>query len=667
MKSGFAINIDIPVGATHPEKFHQVNDEKPGADFIVSRNRDGSVASFYRERTWNLSAYHPEEKPSILNFEFWTNGTSTKKREDLIEESKLIVFILMWLRNGPSLSIGTLRNYLIVINELARHCENTNLEFRELLADENKLWRFVESQNSGWIIQTLGSLLPHLTQNKFGFELVGEKFIQAIKARGMQYRATLNQHSPIPTRIYSEIISQLTGFISTWNTVANDMLSIAKTCNDNPMAGRCLTNQIKIASTLGLPRVEHPTFSNILTKKCLDYFQTKKITQTVTGLSGVLTEAQLACKLTIQTFTGMRDDEAISLPYNCLKIQKINGIEHYIVLGRTTKLNNSRRKPTQWITNIDGYKAIKAAQQIAETIYSTFSIYKKGLESDATKYPLFASIGYLGLTGARLKPEDGRFRPNKIGLTRFPRLRKLLEPIITKHDISELERIDPHRAWRSEEHFQIGKPWRFTSHQLRRSLALYAQKSGLVSLPSLRRQLQHITNEMSLYYSRGSIYAKNFIDDKEHFGSAWQETKFESEGLSYILNVILSDDVLFGGHAQWVKNKFQGPNGTVVFDRERTIQQFKRGEIAYRETLLGGCTSTEPCKQPALKWINTDCIENGCRNLVCHSSKLDMVIAAQEKLVNSIDKNLVEYRTEKSDLDILIKAREKAVRINSKG
>ncbi len=98
-------------------------------------------------------------------------------------------------------------------------------------------------------------------------------------------------------------------------------------------------------------------------------------------------------------------------------------------------------------------------------------------------------------------------------------LRKRLEPIIEDADIRELEHIDPHRAWRSEEKFHLGKPWLFTSHQLRRSLALYAQRPGFVSLPSLRRQLQHITNEMSRYYAKGSSFAENFIgDDKEHFG-----------------------------------------------------------------------------------------------------------------------------------------------------
>src|SRR5258706_10613078 len=131
----------------------------------------------------------------------------------------------------------------------------------------------------------------------------------------------------------------------------------------------------------------------------------------------------------------------------------------------------------------------------------------------------------------------------------FTGFRVLLQPIIEEADLRELEQIDPHRAWRSEERFKPGIPWTFTSHQLRRSLALYAQRSGLVSLPSLRRQLQHVTEEMSRYYARGSTGAKDLIgDNKHHFGCDWQDAQPVSAAMSYLQNVLLTDEVLFGAH-----------------------------------------------------------------------------------------------------------------------
>lgn len=657
--------LDLPVGAIPPDIFYESSDNIPTDSFIVSRNRDGSVASTYGETSWNLTAYHPEGKPSFLYFVYWDSGDTTQTRKILMSESRLILFSLMWLRNGPSLSIGTLRNYLTVVKELARYSEKNLCRIKDLLSDEKKLWIFVESQNSGWLIQALGSMLPHLTNIKHGFMNVGDKFLQAIRTRGMQYRDTLLQHPPIPTRIYSSIIDQLTESIFEWESVAEDMLRIVKTCKENPLAGRDITHQCNRARKLGILRKKHLTFTQLASENSLEYISKKGLNPNVKSLSTLIAEIQLVTKLTIQAFTGMRDDEALSLPYNCLQTNTSNGINHYIILGRTTKLNNGHVKRTRWVTNIEGYRAVKVAQKIAEAIFAVFHINIESISTHTNKYPLFVSVGYLGFAGTMLSPKEGRFRPSKIDLTRMSRLRSRLQPIIEDDDIRELEQIDPHRAWRSEERFQLGEAWLFTSHQLRRSLALYAQRSGLVSLPSLRRQLQHVTNEMSLYYAKGSTYAKNFIgSDKSHFGVLWQETKSESAGLSYILNVLLSEDIVFGGHASWIKNKLRENDECVSFDREETLRQFKKGEIAYKETLLGGCVSTEPCKQSGLKWINTECLENGCKNLVCSLPKLERVIIAQEKLVNSLDKNLVEYRTEKTDLEILISARDKALKIN---
>ena len=84
--------------------------------------------------------------------------------------------------------------------------------------------------------------------------------------------------------------------------------------------------------------------------------------------------------------------------------------------------------------------------------------------------------------------------------------------------------------------------------------------------------------------------------------------------------------------------------------------------MAYKETLLGGCTKIGDCDQPALNWLDTDCLTNGCKNMVCNVSKLEKVIIAQEKLVNSLEKSSLEYRTEKADLDILVSAKNKLMK-----
>ncbi|WP_216595358.1 hypothetical protein, partial [Chromobacterium subtsugae] len=489
--------------------------------------------------------------------------------------------------------------------------------------------------------------------------IVGDKQLKTIRMLGQQYRTTLKQHAPIPTRIYSRIITLLLQELTEWEAVSDDVLSILNACGKDPRLGRSSLKQVQIAKKQGVEKSLLPNFSQIVSISCLNYFAAKSRHPNLKNLSALICEIQTAIKLTIQTFTGMRDDEALSLPYHCLEETVINGKSHYIVLGRTTKLNNGRVKRTHWVTNHDGYRAIKLAQQIADTIFGVFGVTPQKTEGRTTDHPLFVSVAYLAFAGGTLKPEGNRFRTGSIFLERMKALRKRLEPIIEDADIRELEHIDPHRAWRSEEKFQLGKPWLFTSHQLRRSLALYAQRSGFVSLPSLRRQLQHITNEMSRYYAKGSSFAENFIgDDKEHFGLEWQQAQPESAALSYVLNVLLSNDILFGGHANWVEHRLKDSKGVLLADRETTLRRFRKGEISYRETPIGGCTKVGECDQPALNWLHVDCLRDNCRNLVGNLTKLERVIAAQDKMVKALDLSTIEYRTEKADLELLVAARE---------
>ncbi len=662
MNTLFEPKIEIPVGAVLPDIFDHTSGQKPPDNFVVCRHRNGVAAATYGDNCWNMSPYHPEEQGFTLNFLYWKTGGPSKAKENLIHETKYLIFLLMWMRAGAPLSLGTLRNYLSVINVMAQYAETNGYEIKDLLRDEKILWKFIETRGSVWLVETIGSLLPLLakhTDGPHGLEVVGDKLLKAIKARGSQYRATLKQHPPIPTKIYSTIISRLQSELSDWESVATDMLSIAHACGTDASVGRSLSTQRSAHKKTISDFKASPTFPQLANQQCVDYMLGKGGRLDIKSLSSFICEIQVVAKLLVQTFTGMRDDEAVSLPYHCVEQTTADGRRHIVILGRTTKLNNGRAKRTRWVTNEDGLRAIRVAQQIADTIYRVLGVTEKKSITRTNDYPLFVSSKYLALSCGGIPDQNHgttRFKCGYLGWDRIPLLRRRIEPVIEEQDIQELEQIDPHRAWRSEEKFVIGQPWHLTTHQLRRSLALYAQRSGLVSLPSLRRQLQHITNEMSQYYAKGSAFAKDFIGgDRTHFGREWQEAQSESAALSYILNVLMSDEVLFGGHAHWVDKRMKTPAGTILEERKVTLQKFKRGEIAYQETPLGGCTKVGHCDQPAINWLNVDCLKDNCRNLVVSLPKLERVISAQKTLVKVLDQRSVEFRSETADLNVLIK------------
>ena len=171
---------------------------------------------------------------------------------------------------------------------------------------------------------------------------------------------------------------------------------------------------------------------------------------------------------------------------------------------------------------------------------------------------------------------------------------------------------------------------------------------------------------MASYYAKGSAFAKNLIEaDESHFANEWQKTQTESTSLGYIFNVLMSNTTLYGGHIHWIENTLKDKEGVVNVDRKQTLQRFKNGEIAYRETIVGGCTKVGSCNYTATNWLQINCLKENCRHLIVSLPKLERVIMAQEKMIKFLDISSLEYRTELSHLDVLRQTKRKI--IESKG
>lgn len=629
--------------AIHEIRLPRVNDRcapddwdgmhnRPPANFVVSRDTSGKTLSRYADITWNLSPYTSDVIKNELNFAFWpAEHSPVASQEKLASDMRWVMFLLLW-RHPKMLSVGTARIYLFMLKALAVSAQEHAKTLPQVLGDG----AFLDGLSRDWAksmlscLRALLGLLYWLGADQVGFDVAADDVLQQIKERAHKLRAAEKQHPVIPTRIYSHIISALASELTEFERISSLLLEQAR---------RYLN--------VDLPDDAPP----LIGREVVEYFEKRRIEQSTRGIATVLMHAQAVAKLQIQLYSGMRNKEVENVPYSCLREEFHGGRVHYVLKGSTTKLNHGRRNAAQWVTSRDSLIGLRIARLVADLVYVHLGVIQKDT------YPLFPAIGYLPISTSKLlRPDtnaDCRTSNLELSGTTGPRLKEVLCLKIEDADLRELELIDPHRAWRQEQKFQMGALWPLTSHQFRRSLALYAQRSGLVSLPSLRRQLQHITDEMSRYYARGSSFAKSFIgSDKDHFGIDWQNAQPISGALSYVLNVLYSDEVLFGPYATW--NERKRPNGTETFlsDREATLRKFKKGELAYRETLLGGCVSTDACDKAAINILNVDCVA-GCKNFVGRLPKLERAITIQERFVNSLQNGSAEFNTEKADLDVL--------------
>jgi hypothetical protein len=529
---------------------------------------------------------------------------------------------------------------------------------REVLSDPKLLYQFYSGiglDQCKWLSALLKALVS-IGRAKIGFSPVGATALIDMQESIRHYRNQIKQHAPLPTRIYQHLLARLEEELHTSGAILDRLLSLAKSCSENLLLGRTRGVQKEALRTPEHAGEDlYPDFLELLHAEGLkSYFLQRGYPLDTQGLSKAITEVQILCKTTVIAFTGMRDSECERLGIDCDEEFISSGKKIHLVRGETSKLNNGIPKACRWVTNAVGHFAISLARRIA-TVISDFLSSIGDCNAPSAVTPIFLSAAYLRLGGGRAPHSpNGCWLNTSADLSSNSNLRSLLLPSIFNEDLLELESIDQFRAWRTEPKFQIGSTWPLTSHQLRRSLALYASKSGLVSLPSLRRQLQHLTEAMATYYARGSQFANDFIGNhRDHFGLEYREAQPVSQALSFIRHVLLSDEPIFGVQATLLKRRTKENQGEILINRDRTMLQFKNGELSYIETALGGCMSLEPCTKRAMRSLAA-CIP--CRSLMGRRSKLVRTISVQKEFLDGLNLGSVEARTEQNELHVLEKA-----------
>lgn len=663
--------IEIPTGSFAPDSWNDSLSRLP-ADFVVSRNRDGKPASHRGDLFWDWTSYHPSHKSTMIYFSYWVPNTRSKssvtvippERAQYVADIQHLLTLPIWKDPRPEKwAAATIQTCAGILCDLARYAEYNKMQIPDVLGDPKKLIKFCstipESRTPQW--SSIFSILLSLDPVHIGFEFAGNAAVIELRKRSLAYVGKNKQTPPIPTRIYSALLNNLKSEIDDFELVADryfDLLRALITLMNTP--GYDGTNRDR---GVGCKLIDDSGLKS--------FIDAKKIERSIASVFGYLTSMQMTCKHTVQAYSGMRHKECMGLPYDCKETEMDGGHIHHIICGITTKLNKGKIRRTKWVTSSEGHRAIDVARRIALFIYECVGdipTKRKGLHS---RYRLFVANTY-AIQNRTLPTDDGTYAVATMCNWTIKKqsslfaLRNRLVPIITEADLLELELIDPHRDWRSEDEFRIGGYWKLESHQWRRSLALYAQRSGFVSLPSLRRQLQHLTQEMSLYYSNGSAFAKNFIEDdeetyKKHFCKEWRDTKPESEALTLLRDVFDTEEQLFGGAGTFFQRK---KDRGEITDRDTIIRQAKKGLIAYRAHALGGCIKVGGCDQIGLRALDAECVKDGCENLILKMSKLGEVIPAQQKLVDSLDPSTVEYRMEKSDLDVLVIEQQRLLNID---
>lgn len=606
------------------------------ADMPVSYDTVGHVASRFGYPSWNLGSMSTDGTSARTLHFYGADGVLASDLLRLIREQHKA---LMWLHMdaGKTRAWVTLRNTNGALTAWCKKAAEKGIDLYTLLTNPEWVTEGSQDMNKGYVDLTsaaLKTLWRHRQQLGAPADLQLQKLRDALNKEAMS-RPETRQTPLIPSRVYCAILAALDERMSLVKDEI-DMLLDAY-ARDQAASRDAPTN----ANPAQRKRFRAKALANAAENmSSLGYVQQKSntLTQFITGR---LVEHQLVLMLVVAAYTGMRSGEVSILPREDVLVEFEHlGSTHYELQGSTHKLHKGVKRPTTWITSHQGARAVRLAQRIAQVIEQPHSEPPKAGQQ-ALLFPSTMNP-YKSMSGSSI------YRS-------LTSLREVLCPVIEQMDIEELDRLELARGWARDD-IEVGKRWPLAFHQLRRSLAVYAHRSGMVSLPALKAQLQHITQEMTSYYADGFSRAVNLVFDKQHFSHEWQAAKAESSYFAYALGVLFSDDNLRGRGAQRMANTVESRS------RQDTLRLFEENKLAYRETPLGGCVATEDCKTEPLEPIPYHCLETNCVNMVVFGKRLEHVIRFQEMAVATLkreDGASVELRLEVRHLEVLLKARER--------
>lgn len=601
---------------------------------VISRDDDGDIVSIFAHKKWftpQLSNHHI--KSSWLCFSRFSTNNETELES--LAQAKTIICVQI---NRPSKRTGSFPSHDGVMShhgalrKLHAFASKKRLTLANLFESPIEFGEYIRAIESIIHLRILKTMLNKVLE--YSIYPVSHHALALIEQLIRESNDESEQHPVIPGRILFQKISNYKALLTEYNSIAESIEDLVQRVAANPSYGR-----MKQRST-------NPTRPNVPFNQAIDECGLTKISikynfDQLSNIGNYLNRCYYAAKMLIHVFTAMREREAYLLKESCN--EKISA-DTYIVHGLTIKLTKAPR-PAKWVTSADILFPYETAMKITQLI-------KKFIPDwiNPQDY-LFLSVSYLPISNYY----NSKSKPKKLTQAYLPpsKFEKTFPPaLINSEDFNELVMLDPLREWQSQAAFQPGENWRLTTHQFRRSMAVYAAQSGLVSLPSLKRMLQHTLLQMSLYYTKGFATAKYLFEDiNPETAKYFKEQAIPAEASLFLKDVIMEEATLHGAAGTFyernVKNSFLG---NIATNFPETLKKVKQGLISYKETILGGCLKVGECYERA-HHNYVACLN--CTNACIKEKKLDQSILIQVKIIDSIPKGTFAYNTEQTKLSML--------------
>lgn len=614
---------------------------EPQNNQIISYRRD-KVLSYYGDNIWDLSPYSKEK--TIINF----NSILTPS---LIIEAKRLLFLYMSYGEGRLKTTPSGRTVAIkyqTINNICLYAYERGKSLKDIFSDKKLLRMFIikvmhELTSTAGTIKTILELLKGISYERSGFIYESNKLNEKLLASiDKKYKDSLEQTLMIPVSIYLFSAKARWEHITFLEKHIINLIGFIEKFIQN-----------KEFAIYSIYEVRSGNKENFVSwEQAIEEFNLKKLfskynVHSRKNFSNFISKIQGTCRHLIHQYTGMRDNECRSLKHDCW-IEKTNNLPTRI-FGYESKIHGINT-PQVWITHPEIKRVINILNAITKPMHQAYC-------SDLIDPPLMIRSGFLRNLSKGNSYQE--IIPNKF-LEELP-IDKINIVITKEHIEEELKAIDPSIDFTDHEFIKEGALWKFKTHQYRRSLAIYSQGSGLVSIYAIREQFGQLLTSMAEYYGNGNKNAKKLdgrTDEKEHISNYMKQIKPVVSALSFLKNVVLSKSMNFGSDGTYLQKNFvaktQEDKEIAILKSSELIKKFKNGILHYQETAMGGCTTPYPCENFLLPDFFIYC--KSCEHSIHKIEKIDRLASRQYEYVMKLEKNApesIEYRTSLKKLNAI--------------
>ena len=573
------------------------NTSFPDESTIVTYTENNTPLSFFTDDIWDFSKYISSyTQTTIINFSI---------EDKLSDKSKfylklcLYFYIYQGVNNTSALSFRTIIGKYRMLRRLALLCEKFNSDFANIENNRFCLNAIIDSISFDTKANIGKNLNIFELVNKtgyfyeiegFGFSKESLNIVRTIESKAID---SIKQTPLIPTKILADFMQKTTDFFDEFQLIKNQLLEFF---SNERFYRRAASGGISVP----FKQLKIPDGA---------YFKKYSLTTRPHIISHFLYIQSLGSAY-ISCFSGMRKNELSSLPYNCLEVIENNIDEKkiYILNGYTNKLTKIGIKSCSWVTS-------KQVLPVLDTLQTIAKIHK-----------IVIDIGYIKAECKDIPLEKYPLLPifnqqnHEVGvhpLYKFPTLAtatlsqniyKIIEPILFEEsDLEELTNFNLLVDWESEYDLVVGESWQLNYHQFRRSLAVYCSRSSIVKLSALKKQLKHISFDMTLWYSNNFHNAKKINMEKD-FINEYQTEQELFKFNSFCEKVVDNSSTLFGAKGTNYELARNSNDIPVFFTDRKKLQKYvKENRLSYKKTPLGGCAKTGQCNKLSFAYA-TACV-----------------------------------------------------------